>query len=119
MNATAKTSGIANTISLKKKERKDKFAFLFNGYIKTAKDGIYTFFTSSDDGSKLFMDDIEVVNNDGEHGTQEKSGRAALKKGFHKIKVVYFDSGGGNDLKALMQKECGKKEEIAPSVLFH
>jgi alpha-L-fucosidase len=119
VNANAKTSGIANTISLEKKERKDKFAFLFNGYIKIAKDGIYTFFTSSDDGSKLFVDDMEVVNNDSEHGTLEKSGRAALKKGFHKIKVVYFDSGGGNSLQALIQPEGGKKEEISPAILFH
>lgn len=119
VNATAKTSGIANTISLEKKERKDKFAFLFYGYIRIMKDGIYTFYTQSDDGSKLFIDDVEVVNNDKEHGTEEKSGRAALKKGFHKIKVVYFDSGGGNSLKALLQPEGGKKEEISSTVLFH
>ncbi len=119
VNATAKTSGIANTISLEKKERKDKFAFLFDGYIRIMKDGIYTFYTQSDDGSKLFIDDIEVVNNDKEHGTEEKSGRTALKKGFHKIKVVYFDSGGGNSLKALVQPGGGKKEEISPAVLFH
>ncbi|HVT83950.1 MAG TPA: PA14 domain-containing protein, partial [Chitinophagaceae bacterium] len=80
---------------------------------------IYTFYTQSDDGSKLFIDDVEVVNNDKEHGTEEKSGRAALKKGFHKIKVVYFDSGGGNSLKALLQPEGGKKEEISSTVLFH
>jgi alpha-L-fucosidase len=119
VNGIPKTSGTANSISLEKKERKDKFAFLFDGYIKIAKDGIYTFFTSSDDGSKLFIDDVEVVNNDKEHGTQEKSGRAALKKGFHAIKVVYFDSGGGNSLKALVQAEGGKKVEISPAVLFH
>ncbi|HYM94254.1 MAG TPA: PA14 domain-containing protein, partial [Chitinophagaceae bacterium] len=119
VNANAKTSGIANTISLDKKERKDKFAFLFEGYVRIMKDGIYTFFTSSDDGSKLFVDDMEVVNNDGEHGTQEESGRAPLKKGFHKIKVVYFDSGGGNALKVFMQPSGGKKEEIPPAILFH
>ena len=119
VNAAAKASGIANTISLEKKERKDKFAFLFEGYIRIMKDDIYDLFTQSDDGSKLFVDDIEVVNNDGEHGTQEKSGRAPLKKGFHKIKVVYFDSGGGNDLKVLIQPKGGKKEEISQSVLFH
>jgi alpha-L-fucosidase len=119
VNANAKTSGVANSISLEKKERKDKFAFLFDGYIRIMKDGIYTFYTQSDDGSKLFIDDAEVVNNDKEHGTQEKSGRAALKKGFHTIKVVYFDSGGGNSLKALVQTEGGKKVEISPTALFH
>jgi hypothetical protein len=42
-----------------------------------------------------------------------------LKKGFHKIKVLYFDSGGGNSLKVLMQKEGGAKMEIPKELLFH
>jgi hypothetical protein len=89
------------------------------GYIRIDKEGIYTFFTESDDGSKLFIGDDEVVSNDGDHGVEEKSGKAALRKGFHKIKVLYYDSGGGNALKVSMQQEGGKKEEIPASVLYH
>jgi alpha-L-fucosidase len=111
-------SGVADIISVAKKQRVDKFAFDFTGYIKIAKDGIYTFFTQSDDGSKLFIDDEEVVDNDGDHGTVEKSGKAALKKGYHKIKVTYFDSGGGNELKVLLQPEGGIKAEIPAALLF-
>lgn len=118
-NTKLKGSGIVNNISLEKKQRKDKFAFRFEGYIKIAKDGFYTFFTQSDDGSKLFIDDVEIVNNDGDHGTEEKSGKAVLKKGFHKIRVVYFDSGGDNDLKVLMQQDEGGKKELPASILFH
>jgi alpha-L-fucosidase len=118
-NTIVKESGAATVISLQKKQRKDKFAFRFEGYIKIAKDGLYTFFTQSDDGSKLFIDGIEVVNNDGDHGAEEKSGRAALKKGVHKIKVLYFDSGGDNKLEVFMQAENGKKETISPAILYH
>jgi hypothetical protein len=89
------------------------------GYIKIDKDGIYTFFTDSDDGSMLYIDDEEIVNNDGDHGNVEKSGKAALKKGYHKIKVLYFDSGGGNSLKVSLQPEGGKKEVIPAALLFH
>ena len=67
----------------------------------------------------LYIDDEEIVNNDGDHGNVEKSGKAALKKGFHKIKVVYFDSGGGNSLRVSMQKEGGTKMEISKELLFH
>lgn len=119
VNGTVTASGIADVISLLNKKRADKFAFEFNGYIKIEKDGIYTFFTNSDDGSKLFIDEEEVVNNDGDHGSLEKNGKAALKKGFHKIKVLYFDSGGGNALKVLLQPEGGKKETVPASLLFH
>ena len=116
---TAAASGVADIISNKSKKRTDKFAFEFTGYIKIDMDGIYTFFTNSDDGSMLYIDDEEIVNNDGDHGNVEKSGRAALKKGFHKIKVLYFDSGGGNSLKVSMQKEGGAKMEIPKELLFH
>ncbi|HMI78020.1 MAG TPA: PA14 domain-containing protein, partial [Ferruginibacter sp.] len=111
--------GTADAISVANKKRADKFAFEFRGYIKITKDGIYTFYTQSDDGSKLFIDDEEVVDNDGDHGTVEKSGKAALKKGLHKIRVTYFDSGGGNELKVLLQTEGGIKTEIPAGSLYH
>lgn len=119
INNDPKAAGSTDMISLAEKQRADKFAFEFAGYIRIAKDGMYTFYTRSDDGSKLFIDDEEVVDNDGDHGTVEKEGKAALKKGLHKIRVVYFDSGGGNELKVLMQPEDGIKKEIPGSVLFH
>ena len=113
------STGIADRISNNKKQRTDKFAFEFTGYIKIDKDAIYTFFTDSDDGSMLYIDDEEIVNNDGDHGSVEKNGKAALKKGYHKIKVLYFDSGGGNSLKVSLQPEGGKKEVISAALLFH
>src|SRR6185436_18519808 len=119
INNNPTSTGIADIISNNKKQRTDKFAFEFTGYIKIEKDGIYTLFTDSDDGSILYIDDEEIVNNDGDHGNVEKSGKAALKKGFHKIKVLYFDSGGGNSLKVSMQPEGGKKEVISAALLFH
>lgn len=119
ITGTPAASGVADVISNKNKKRTDKFALEFIGYIKIEKDGIYTFFTDSDDGSMLFIDDEEIVNNDGDHGNVEKNGKAALKKGFHKIKALYFDSGGGNSLKVSMQKEGGVKMEIPKEILFH
>ena len=113
------STGVADNISNQNKKRTDKFAFEFNGYIKIDKDGIYTFYTDSDDGSMLYIDNEELVNNDGNHGNVEKSGKAALKKGYHKIKVLYFDGGGGNSLKVSLQPEGGKKEVVSAALLFH
>ena len=119
INNTPTASGVTGIISHQNKKRAEKFAFEFSGYIKIEKDAIYTFFADSDDGSILYVDDEEVVNNDGDHGNVEKSGKAALKKGYHKIKVLYFDSGGGNSLKVSMQPEGGRKEVIPATLLFH
>jgi alpha-L-fucosidase len=110
-------SGIADRISTDPKTRKDRFAFEYNGYIKIKQDGYFNFFIQSDDGSKLYIDDTEIINNDGDHGLVEKSGRAMLRKGFHKIKVIYFDSGGDNGLKVSVQTGNGNKEEVTG--LFH
>lgn len=111
--------GIASIISLDEKQRPDKFGFLFEGYIRITKDGSYTFYIASDDGSKLYIDDIEIIDNDGDHGTVEKSGKAFLRKGYHKIKVMYFDSGGGNELKLSIQGEDGKKTDVPAAWLYH
>ncbi len=111
-------AGNALEISLSEKGRKEKFGLLFNGFIKAPADGFYTFFTTSDDGSQLLIDDELVVDNDGDHGATEKSGRVALKKGYHKIAVRYYDSGGGNELSASWQPDGGKKEVIPSVVLF-
>jgi alpha-L-fucosidase len=118
-NSPVKKEGIANTISEKVKQREDKYALQFDGYIKINDDGIYTFSTVSDDGSKLFIDGEEIVNNDGEHGAVEVSGKAALKQGLHKIKVVYFDSGGGNELSVYWSFANKEKVPIPANALFH
>lgn len=112
-------TGIAQKISLSYKQRAEKFAFYFSGYIKINDAGIYTFSTLSDDGSKLFIDDMEVVNNDGDHGAVEKNGKALLKKGYHTICVLYYDGSGGNELKVMIQNGNGKEEEIPATMLFH
>lgn len=114
-----KKEGTTDIISEKVKQREEKYALEFDGYIKIDKDGVYHFSTLSDDGSKLFIDGEEVVNNDGSHGAVEAFGDAALKRGYHKIKVTYFDGGGGNELKVFWQNGNGEKEVIPGNLLFH
>ncbi len=106
-------------ISISGKKRTDKFAFEFSGYLKIEQDGIYSFYLASDDGSQLLIDNGEIINNGGYHGTVEKSGKAALKKGYHKIQVLYFDAGGENSLKVSIQSGVGSKQQIPASSLFH
>lgn len=118
-NTPVNREGVAQDISEKVKLRDEKYALQFEGYINIIKDGVYTFSTLSDDGSKLYIDGQEVVNNDGNHGAVEAFGKAALKKGFHRIKVAYFDNGGGNELKAFWSYGTHPKEIIPPTVLFH
>lgn len=41
------------------------------------------------------IDSEIVVDNDGDHGMVEETGRAYLQKGFHTFKLVYFNSSAG------------------------
>jgi len=118
-NTTAAKTGITSIVSNSLKQRAEKFALSFDGYIKVTKDAFYTFFTKSDDGSKLFIDGVEVVDNDGNHGSTEKTGKAPLKKGFHRIRIIYYDSAGDNDLQVFMQPDGGSKAAIPAAMLFH
>lgn len=91
----------------------------FNGYIFIPETGNYTLSTLSDDGSKLFIDDELVVDNDGIHWMNEAYGAVTLEKGFHKINISYFDLTGGTILNCFIQKEGQKKEEISASQLYY
>ncbi len=75
---------------------KGNIGLIVNGYIRVPDDGIYGFVLSSDDGSMLYIDGQVAVDNDGEHSTVIKSASRALRAGYHRIEVQYFDHNGGN-----------------------
>ena len=113
-----KTS-VINNFTFDNKNRKEKFGFIFEGFIKINKTGMYDFYTSSDDGSMLYIDNQLIVNNDGDHGMEEKTGKAYLAKGLHRIKVVYFNGSGDNGLEVDFNLSGEKKSVIPAGILFH
>ena len=80
---------------------------------------MYDFYTTSDDGSMLYIDDQLIVNNDGNHGMEERSDKAYLEKGLHKIKVVYYDAGGGNGLSVSYNLKGENKVPVPANILFY
>src|SRR5687768_5803166 len=97
----------------------DQFYVRWTGVIRIDAPGDYRFFTTSDDGSRLFIGDRLVVNNGGPHAMIEKSGTITLTAGTHPIKVEYFQGGGGKGCKVAWQPPGSKREPIPSSVLFH
>jgi len=81
------------------KLREDHFAINYFGFITIPEAGDYTFYLNSDDGSSLYIDNKQVVDNDGCHGETEKSGSIALSKGKHSIRVAYFENINGEALR--------------------
>src|SRR5690606_31291901 len=109
--------GSVENFTLEPRLRNDNFAFVFEGKINCPSSGTYTFYTSSDDGSKLYIDGSLVVNNDGLHGTQERSGQRSLSAGKHDIRVEYFENGGGETLTVSWRGPGFSKTQI-PSSAF-
>ncbi|MBC8185402.1 exo-alpha-sialidase [candidate division KSB1 bacterium] len=112
-------SGVVPQFIYEKRQRDRNFGLIFEGYIKIPKDGRYTFYLESNDGSVLYLDDHKFIDNDGPHGTYEKSASTALRAGKHKIELRYFQMGGSHTLKVSWQGPEFEKIEIPASVLFH
>jgi len=115
--APAKT-GTVSVIDMAFAEAKENFGLKFTGYVNVPKDGEYTFFTNSDDGSRLFIGKIEVVNNDGMHAPKEESGSIRLKAGKHPIRVYFMQGGGGSALSVSYEGPGIAKSQIPSQALF-
>lgn len=102
--------GLANKTTL--------YAFSFTGYITVPTDGLYKFYTSSDDGSNLYIDNVLTVANDGLHSTQEKSGVIGLKAGKHAITGNFFQGTGGGVFTVSYEGAAIAKQVIPAASLF-
>ena len=60
----------------------DNVGAVFEGLIEVPIATSYTLYVESDDGSRLFIGDEMVVDNDGLHGMQEEPARFCLQQGF-------------------------------------
>lgn len=98
--------------------QEEQFGFEYTGYVNVPENGAYRFYVSSDDGSQLFINDQLVVDNDGLHGMVEKNGLTALATGYHKIRVTFFEKGGGDGLIVSWKGPNIPKVEIPAKVLF-
>ncbi|KAA3616014.1 MAG: hypothetical protein DWQ05_09655 [Calditrichaeota bacterium] len=111
-------SGIVYEIDLQQVNPKsDKFALIFTGKLEISKPGDYTFYLNSNDGSNVFIDNKLVVDNDGLHGSRERSGMIKLTQGMHAIKITYFQAGGGMHLQLSFSSPEIEKQEI-PALMF-
>ena len=114
-----KTTGIADKCDLSRTQRDEYFALKFEGFIKVPAGGIYTFYTDSDDGSRLYIDSVEVVQNDYSHPMKEESGQIALKAGTYAFKLTFYQGMGGKGLAVRYKGPGIEKQPIPSEVLLH
>ena len=115
----AKKTGIVEDFNFSPRDTVEYFGFRYEGYISISRDGVYTFYTVSDDGSRLYIGEKLVVDNDGLHGESEAKGVIALAAGFHPIRVTFFEKTGGDMLEVSYMGPGMERQVIPPAVLFH
>jgi hypothetical protein len=80
---------------------------------------MYAFYTNSDDGSALWIDGKKLVDNDGLHGSKEIESDIGLMKGYHEIRIDYFNKTGSDGLTVSLRSTTLTKQAIPGSILFH
>ena len=116
---TPTQSGIIHNFDISASYGLDNFLYKFDGIIMIPSNNTYTFYTSSDEGSQLFIDGNLVVNNDGLHTIQEKSGTIVLSAGKHLIKVLYFEKSGSESLNIQYSSPSIAKQTIPDNALVN
>ena len=100
-------------------EFKDFFYIRWTGQIRIPADGQYTFFVESDDGSRLFIDGKQVLDNGGAHAMEEVAGELKLTAGEHALKLEFFEKDIDAGCKFRWKGDKFEKQVVPASVLFH
>ena len=93
----------------------NKFSVRWNGKLRVARAGEYTFHTVSNDGVRLSIEGSNIIDNWTTHSKTEDSAKLTLKaKRTYNISVEYFQVGGGAVMQLFWQLAGGPKMLITP-----
>ena len=74
----------------------DNFMIRWTGEVEAPITATYTFYTQTDDGIRLWVNDVQLIDNWTDHGTTTDSGDIALTKGQrYPIVLEFYENGGG------------------------
>ncbi|MFK7888179.1 MAG: PA14 domain-containing protein [Gammaproteobacteria bacterium] len=100
-------SGTSDVVSLSVTSQTETFGLVFTNQITVSAADTYTFQTTSDDGSKLFVGGTLVVDNDGLHAPVTVSGQVFLNPGVYDLRIDFFEKGGGEVLDVFYRASSG------------
>jgi glucose/arabinose dehydrogenase len=97
----------------------DTFSVRWTGSIEPLVTGSHTFFTTSDDGVRLWVNGQLVINNWTRHAPTVNSGRIDLVAGQrYDIRMEYFENSGGSIARLEWQADGLPRQIIPTSQLF-
>ena len=96
--------------------REENIAAVFTSFVEVKESGTWRSVLASDDGSKLFVNGIPLIDNDGNHGVIEVEGEAPIPAGVHELRVEWFNGGGGKWLGVFVEGPGMPYQEIPYSM---
>jgi hypothetical protein len=97
----------------------DTFSARWLGQVQPQFSEVYTFYTQSDDGVRLWVNGQQVVNNWTDHATTENSGTISLTAGQrYDIRLEFYESGGGAVARLLWSSGSTPKAVIPATRLY-
>jgi hypothetical protein len=93
----------------------DQFVSHAVGNINVPQDGTYAFRLTSDEGSRLTIDDQRVIDHDGVHEATSKEGTVELTAGYHSLFVEHFDRDGAQQLTLAWRPPGADRFSVVPN----
>jgi hexosaminidase len=112
-------SGIVTKLERRGDERSERYGIRFIGFLRVPADAVYEFSLISDDGSTLTVAGKLVVDNDGFHGAEEKTGMIALSRGLHPFILRFAQATGGVALSLRVRREGEAWQSVPADWLLH
>ena len=90
----------------------------FSGSITVDEDTNTDFRLVSDDGSYLYINGKQIIDNGGYHGTQARDGEVILKAGKNDIRILYFNGAAGGLLSLQWAPHAASGYQVVPAEVF-
>ena len=111
--------GKAMAIYVRKHSSTGPWSARWTGVIEAPATGEYTFHTFSNDGIRLRVNDLVLIDDWTDHGEKEDAGRMTLTAGQrYPVQLDYFYNGGQGVVKLWWTPPGGRKEAVPAGVLY-
>ncbi|MBQ6137458.1 MAG: hypothetical protein IJI73_08830, partial [Kiritimatiellae bacterium] len=100
-------------------QRGNGFACRISGFVLAPVSGNYTFYVTSDDGSRLVVGGVQITADVAPHSARERSGSLQLAAGWHPVTLEYYENTGDAVLSLAWSGPGIAKGPVPASALRH